>query len=129
MQDLHAILDEITVNLLGFDGEQKLIKYDLEAIQHDGEFYFDPIKCKGWIKSVELNFQSTNGTKYSTAYNLVWAEITHKIITSKSKMSAEQMNLINNSPAGNAIIRVLVDGTYHEMLPNPRPGQGTSTNC
>ena len=110
-------LSELVLDIRGFDGQPKLLKYGLSDISKLGVFYFDSLKCQGWIQSVEMTFRDSEGFCGVAKYNSIWAEITHKITVTYSELSEVSGKSVGNFPFLSTLTRVLIDGTCHEIIP------------
>ena len=110
-------LQELVLDIKGFDGESRLLRYDLLCIKEIGVFYFDSLTYRGWIKSVEMTFGDHKGFSGVARYSLIWAEITHKIIINYSGLGVVGGQWPSDLPPQSTLTRVLIDGTHHEIIP------------
>ena len=110
-------LRELVLNVKGFDGKSKLLEYGFLDIRQAGVFYFDSLKCQGWIQSVEMTFGDGEGFCGVAKYNSIWAEITHKIMVAYPKSSQIPGESVGDFPFLSTLTRVLIDGTCHEIIP------------
>ena len=117
MANSELALRELVLNVKGFDGKSRLLEYGFLDIRQAGVFYFDSLKCKGWIQSVEMTFGDGEGFCGVAKYNSIWAEITHKITVTYSELSEVSGKRVSDFPFLSTLTRVLIDGTCHEIIP------------
>ena len=105
------------LDIRDFDGQPKILEYGLSDISELVVFCFDSLKCQGWIQSVEMTFRDGHGSGGVAKYNSIWAEMTHKVTVTYSDLSEVSGKSVGESPLLSTLIRVLIDGTCHEIIP------------